>query len=566
MTGMSPHRKQLIALFVLVLLGFALRTWGIAFGLPNTNCRPDESTLVHKALSIGGGELNPRFFNYPTFHFYLLTALYGAYYLAGSAAGLFAGTADFLRSFLNDPSPLYLLGRYFTAALGAVSLIPVFFIGRLLGGPRTGFVGAFFLCLAFLHVRDSHFLTTDIPATAHLLFGALFALLYAKSESIRDLVTASLFVGLSASTKYNAIVLGGPILLISILSRSRGYCQWRRIGGAATILLVAFLSTSPYVILDYQTFLQDIAFERTHFSTGHHGGLDLGSGWAYHLKSTLPIGLGWPLFAAAAVGLGWQLLRGRVEDRALVCGVVTYFVVAGSGRSVFMRYVLPMVPFLCLAGARVVAVATERIRWPWLCLVTAVLAAPTAVSTMSHNLIIGRQDTRLEAGAWIETNIPSKAKIALVGSDYGYPTLRRSEAWMRERLADLRSAGLPAKRLQLSLETGQDIQPSYDIVQIESGQSASFSSVWTAFDLDRLRSEGIDWVVLQDHPLAYSRIDASITEALKLAASRVALFDPFVHGAAVPRFDPLDAYYVPIDGFSAVRQPGPKLEIWHLTR
>jgi hypothetical protein len=565
MTSISAHQKQLIGLSLLVLLGFILRTWGIAFGLPNTNCRPDESTLVHRALSIGGGELNPHFFNYPSFHFYLLTALYGAYYLAGSAVGLFAGKADFLRTFLGDPSAWYLLGRYFTASLGAVSLVPAFLIGRQLGGPRTGFVGAFFLCLAFLHTRDSHFLTVDIPATTHLLFGALFAVRYAKSESIRDLVTAALFMGLSASTKYNAIVLGGPILLISVLSRRPVYCQWRRAGWVATILVVAFLSTSPYVVLDYQRFLQDIAFERNHFSAGHHGGLDLGVGWAYHLTSTLPVGLGWPLFAAAAVGLGWQLLCGRVEDRALACGVLTYFAVAGSGRSVFMRYALPLVPFLCVAGARVLAVATERIRWPWLCLVAGVLAAPTALSTLSHNLIIERQDTRLEAAAWIETNIPGKSKIALVGSDYGYPKLRRSQRWMRERLADLRLAGLPAKRLQLSLETAPDgIQPSYDIVQIESGQSATLRSVWAAFDLDRLRSEGIDWVVLQDHPLAYSRTDSSITKALKLAASRVALFDPFVDGGASPRFDPLDAYYVPIDGFSAARQPGPRLEIWRI--
>ncbi len=567
MTGISSHRKQLVALSLLVLVGFALRTWGIAFGLPNSNCRPDESTLVHKALSIGGGDLNPHFFNYPSFHFYVLTACYGAYYLAGSAAGLFVGTDDFLRSFMSDPSPWYLLGRYLTATLGAVSLIPVFLIGRQLGGPRAGFLGVVFLSIAFLHVRDSHFLTVDIPATAHLLFGALFALRYAKSESIRDLVVAALFIGLSASTKYNTLVLGGPILLISVLSRPPVYCQWRRFGWAASILVLAFLSTSPYIILDYGTSLKDIAYERSHFSAGHLGGLDLGTGWVYHLTTTLPIALGWPLFAAAVIGSAWQLLRGRVEDRALVWGVLTYFAVAGSGRSVFMRYALPMVPFLCLGAARIVGVATERIRWPWLSLMTAVLVAPTVYSTVRHNHLLANPDTRLEAAAWIEKNVPDKSRIALVGSEYGYPKLRRSEAWLQERLADLRSEGMSAKRLQLALEIGQGaIQPSYDIVEVQSGQSAKFRSVWQDFDLDRLHSEGIDWVVLQDHPLAYSRTDLSTTKALRFAASRVALFDPMVAGAAAPGFDPLDAYYVPVNGFSAVRQPGPKLEIWRLNR
>ena len=564
---MSSQQKHLLALSLLVLVGLALRTWGIAFGLPNTNCRPDESTLVHKALSIGGGDLNPHFFNYPSFHFYLLAVCYGAYYLVGSAAGVFAGTDDFLRSFIADPSPWYLLGRCLTAALGAVSLIPVYLIGRQVGGPRTGFLGAAFLSLAFLHVRDSHFLTVDIPATAHLLFGALFALRYARSESIRDLVVAALFMGLSASTKYNTLVLGGPILLISVLSHPPVYCQWRRMGWAASILVLAFVSTSPYVILDYGTSLQDIAYERSHFSAGHLGELDLGSGWKYHLTSTLPIGLGWPLFVAAVIGSAWQLVRGRVEDRALACGVLSYFAVAGSGRSVFMRYALPMVPFLCLGGARIVHLATERIRWPWLCLVTAAMVAPTAYSTVHHNLLLANPDTRLETAAWIENNVPDKSRIALVGSEYGYPKLRRSEAWLRERLADLRLQGVPAKRLQLAVETGQGaIQPSYDIVEIESGQSTDFRSVWRDFDLERLRSEGIDWVILQDHPLAYSRTDPSTTKALRLAASPAAVFDPFVDGVGAPGFDPLDAYYVPVNGFYSVRQPGPKLEIWRLNR
>ena len=93
-----------------------------------------------------------------------------------------------------------------------------------------------------------------------------------------------------------------------------------------------------------------------------------------------------------------------------------------------------------------------------------------------------------------------------------------------------------------------------------------FRSVWQDFDLDRLRSEGIDWVVLQDHPLAYSRTDPSTEKALRQEASRAALFDPMVDGAATPGFDPLDAYYVPVNEFSAVRQPGPKLEIWRLNR
>ncbi|MDB4698654.1 hypothetical protein OAF45_00760, partial [Candidatus Latescibacteria bacterium] len=69
-------------LAAILLVGLALRVWGLAFGLPNISCRPDESTLVHRALAIGAGDPNPHFFNYPSLHFYLLAAVYGAYYIA----------------------------------------------------------------------------------------------------------------------------------------------------------------------------------------------------------------------------------------------------------------------------------------------------------------------------------------------------------------------------------------------------------------------------------------------------------------------------------------------------
>ena len=63
---------QRLALAAIVLMGLALRLWGIDFGLSNLYCRPDETTLVHRALAIGAGDLNPHFFNYLSLQFYLL--------------------------------------------------------------------------------------------------------------------------------------------------------------------------------------------------------------------------------------------------------------------------------------------------------------------------------------------------------------------------------------------------------------------------------------------------------------------------------------------------------------
>ena len=102
-------------LFGILTIGLGLRLWGITFGLPNVNCRPDESLLVHKALAIASGDLNPHFFNYPSFQFYLLALLFGLYFAAGWVFGAFADVQQFEVGFFTDPSAFYLLGRVLSA-------------------------------------------------------------------------------------------------------------------------------------------------------------------------------------------------------------------------------------------------------------------------------------------------------------------------------------------------------------------------------------------------------------------------------------------------------------------
>src|SRR5438874_444420 len=68
-------------------------------------------------------------------------------------------------------------------------------------------VAAAFLAVAFLHVRDSHFGVTDVPA-AFLTVCAFWAALRCATEGARDarVALAGALCGLAASTKYNAAV------------------------------------------------------------------------------------------------------------------------------------------------------------------------------------------------------------------------------------------------------------------------------------------------------------------------------------------------------------------------
>ena len=71
----NVRRAETFLLIVLVIAGLA-RCWGIGFGLPHTECRPDETTILRIALKFGTGDLNPHFFRYPTLYMYVLSCLY----------------------------------------------------------------------------------------------------------------------------------------------------------------------------------------------------------------------------------------------------------------------------------------------------------------------------------------------------------------------------------------------------------------------------------------------------------------------------------------------------------
>ena len=63
------------ALAAVLALAFLLRVWGIGFGVPDVEARPDEALVVGMAVRFLSGDLNPHYFQYPSFFLYLVGAV-----------------------------------------------------------------------------------------------------------------------------------------------------------------------------------------------------------------------------------------------------------------------------------------------------------------------------------------------------------------------------------------------------------------------------------------------------------------------------------------------------------
>ena len=105
--------------------------------------------------------LNPKYFRNPSLFTYVLLAEYRLLGFQPPKADEQAATADGL---FRPPSGVAYVGRLTSALMGVLNVLAIGWIGWRALGPWTGVLGALFLALAFIHVRDSHYATNDVPS------------------------------------------------------------------------------------------------------------------------------------------------------------------------------------------------------------------------------------------------------------------------------------------------------------------------------------------------------------------------------------------------------------------
>jgi hypothetical protein len=390
----------------------------------------------------------------------------------------------------------------------------------------VGLITAALLAVAILHVRESHFAMTDVLMTFFVtsslavLLGAYDAAVAGKS-TLRAFAVAGLLAGLASSTKYNAAAVGGAMLAVQLLllARSRRLAALSPLIAYSALFGAGFLAASPYAVLDFAKFREDVFFDFQHLSEGH--GIDLGRGWIYHLMRSLPFGLGPLTFVAALVGLAPFASRFPRYAFIVAAFVVPFYVSIGSGYTVFFRYILPIVPLLCLSAAVGIwwAAACLRRRTAMPALLVIVIGAGL-VNSVWFDVLLARTDTRVLAAKWLERE------------------LRRDHT--------LHDAGGRYTRLDL---TGVAFHEwNFDSSANSSGDP---------------EGRPPNWIVLYDSPL--SRYTRAHWRPRYLAGTRYSLAHAVVATNGRPRgavYDPQDAFFMPVWGMWTVERPGPTVLIY----
>jgi YYY domain-containing protein len=410
-----------LAFLTLILLsGFTLRVWNVNFDR-GVGSHPDErSTACFYAPTIGWpasweafwdpqqSPLNPlwnrerqerRSFTYGHFPLYLgvlAGELLHRLAPAGEAIGLPSPWIELMARANEACDGVAVAGRLMIASLDTLTILLLYALTRRIYGQGVGLVVAAFYAYTAQAIQLSHFFAMDPASTTFTVLAVLGALMMVQERTWRAASVAGVGAGLAIASKFSALPIllaplaAGVLVVWDDLQRSQhtglavdGRAQLRALLGMPLALVVAalvFFITSPYAVLDRQSFIQatlveqgamvrgvaDMPFTRQYRNT---------TPYLYFIEQQVRWGLGWPLGVVAAAGtlyavgvllvalyrllygwavqqIGWTrrlwLSREALALLIVWSWVLPYFGITGAFLAKFNRYMSPILPFVLL--------------------------------------------------------------------------------------------------------------------------------------------------------------------------------------------------------------------------
>lgn len=443
--------KNIIILSVVLLFAIALmfRIMGISWGLPNDwhffSYHPDEATiaLCTLLLDIFSLRMNPHHFNYGSLFIYLV------YFATLFAIGVGLLIPQSLLTVLYWRG-IHIVGRALNAFIGALNVAVVWQAARIAYGEFSAVLSALFIALSPIHVQHSHFMSVDVSLafwsmlSLHCALRSLAANAGDGRQPVKFLLLSALFGGFAVGTKYGVLVplcavwaLTARYIVSARLSFDGSLSSLKAAAKlfvmAFGVCIVGFLLVCPYSILAWREFIGGVSYEVNHMRTGHGElFLNTGNGHIYHLMVNLNSGMGFPLMLASIFGVVWAFVRRRPQDLILLTFVLTYYGIVGCFKVRFARYLMPIIPPLCiLAGNAFSEILLPSIRMRYgrtmqtfktliMAAICIFVIAYTACYSIAIVKVMMLPDTRDDAAKWVRANIPYGSTVAVAGSPWFY--------------------------------------------------------------------------------------------------------------------------------------------------
>lgn len=487
-------------LYLILGLAFVLRAWGAWFG----PYHPDEPLVINQALSFGAG--NPFSFihyYYPPVFQYILFFAYAVFYVMGWVLGFFRNFDNFLFLVVIKQFPFYLIGRLIVALMGAATVLPVYLIVKKLRSEKAALLAALFMSCTFLHVRNSHYCTVDIPMTFMVALSYLYILKIVEDDRIINYILAGAISGVAIATKYNAGILIPCIVVAGLThftSREDVVMSIKKIVAGLISAAAVFFIFCSYSIWDHSNFMKDLHIL---CATGTTKNVPL---W-YRFKVDLYYGLGLPLEILGVLGFGYLAFRYKKMGIVLAAFPFFYFLSLAKIGQWFSRYSLPVTPFFAIsAGIFLYDMLTDKTskfkfkkQIIYLCVIM-VVASPL-IRSVYADYLLSKPDIRDLAEDWVHKNIRQGSKIAIDNPQHS-PHLFPTMGQLKEKtgyLADVKGKHLRKKRIEMMMNLKNYPDENYELYYLGT-LLAEFSLHTPAVPHDRksIFDNDIEYIIASD--------------------------------------------------------------------
>jgi len=527
-----------LSVVAIAVAATVVRILGLWYGLPDRFARPDEEIVVGHAVDLAFPDKS----NFKaTDLLYTHTAVTGipirpdvgmVFPYPDLVYDIDAGAMLPWRSAINsgDVEIAYKVCRVVGVICGVATAVATFFAalyayGRLDVAAAAGLL----LALNFLHARDSHYATVDVPLSLFVTMALAFALKAASTRERRHVWLSAAGAGLAASAKYNGAIAILPAIVVEARAFVRPDTSSARrrvlttLIVAAAVMIAAFALTSPWCLRHYQLVSLGLKHQRE-VLFGSEGP----AAWRMLFGTTLPNAFGWPGFAVVVAAIGRALWKRRVADILLLVFVVPTFLSMAGMTWVLPRYPILLLPALCVMAAETALSLPARLARIAMPPLFALMTLFPLFDILAYDLLASMPDTRLQASEWMHHQPPPPGAVA-VCRGYGAP-----------EFAD--RGPLP---------------PQWTIGEVPC-------------TLDAIQALHPRVVVTHDHPyVKWFGPSDDVLSWLKVSARPVAVFSPFVgkdaESGMARCFAAGDVFYLPSCGFDHVDRGGPIITIWDLS-
>jgi len=417
-------------LIIITVVAFILRVIGVSHSLPFIY-NVDEPTVVRSAIMLRDS-LNPGHFDWPHFYYYINGLFYAAFVVFRKFLEIF-NLQSIYPLLWQDPTIFYLISRLVTVIFSSITIVPVYKSVRLILSKKESLKVALIFALIPYHIFISSFAVLE-PAMLFFIAIATYYILkiYLKNVT-RDYILAGLFIGLASSIKYNAVFTVFPFIFANLfifykknydLKRFISKENFKKLSLFGVFLIGAFLITSPFVALDFKTFIRSDSPVGFFWQAKNLGRVALEiypylvlKNLLFVLPKTISISV-WAIFIYKLAQFVYMKKRKATEYIALSF-IFFYILYVSQFERQSDHYFIPLYIFIIIFCLDIF----KKIFKHKLLLIGFV--GLMLIQVVYFKVLIVNVDSRTLASTWIEKNIGTKTVNVLQYGEY-FPVLNKN--------------------------------------------------------------------------------------------------------------------------------------------